>query len=209
MLDYALGLIETKGLVGAIEAADAATKAADVELLGRERADAGLMTIKIRGDVAAVRAAVDAGAAAAQRVGELVSVHVIPRPDSDTEILIFPPASQTKERPAVAVVAAPEPDPAPKRVEAERAPRPRAERPKRESAPTSTPSSAPTSASAAEPVVMSDDPATYRGQISAMSVHALRRYARSVPGLPIAGRQISRANRDELIEILIKVRFPG
>ena len=165
------------------------------------------MTIKIRGDVAAVRAAVDAGAAAAQRVGELVSVHVIPRPDSDTEILIFPPASQTKERPAVAVVAAPEPDPAPKRAEVERAPRPRVERPKRVSAPSSVPAGS--STGEAEPIIMSDDPATYRGQISVMSVHALRRYARSVSGLPIAGRQISRANRDELIEILIKVRFPG
>ena len=67
MLEYALGLIETRGLVGAIEAADAATKAADVTLVGKERADAGLMTIKLKGDVAAIRAAVDAGAAAAQR----------------------------------------------------------------------------------------------------------------------------------------------
>src|SRR5258706_15962474 len=98
MLEYALGLIETRGLIGAIEAADAASKAADVKLVGRERADAGLMTVKIIGDVAAVRAAVDAGAAAAQRVGELVSAHVIPRPDDDTEILVYPPPSQTKER---------------------------------------------------------------------------------------------------------------
>src|SRR5690242_21204178 len=94
MLDYALGLIETRGLIGAIEAADAAAKAADVELLGRERADAGLMMIKIRGDVAAVRAAVDAGAAAAQRVGELVSVHVIPRPDDETAIRIWRPITR-------------------------------------------------------------------------------------------------------------------
>src|ERR1700690_530173 len=100
MLDYALGLIETRGLIGAIEAADAATKAADVILIGKEREDAGLMTIKLRGDVAAVRAAVDAGAAAAQRVGELVSVHVIPRPDDETEILIYPPPWQTKEKQA-------------------------------------------------------------------------------------------------------------
>src|ERR1041385_6585913 len=99
MLDYALGLIETRGLIGAIEAADAATKAADVQLFGKERADAGLMTIKLTGDVAAVRAAVDAGAAAAQRVGELVSAHVIPRPDDDTEIMIYPPPGQTKEKP--------------------------------------------------------------------------------------------------------------
>src|SRR5437588_7255157 len=98
MAQYALGLIETRGLIGAIEAADAATKAADVKLVGKERADAGLMTIKIIGDVAAVKSAVDAGAAAAQRVGELVSAHVIPRPDDSTEILIYPPPSQTKEK---------------------------------------------------------------------------------------------------------------
>jgi microcompartment protein CcmL/EutN len=78
--ERALGLVETKGLVGALEAADAGLKAADVRLLGSERADAGLVTVMFGGDVAAVRAAVDAGAAAAERVGHLVSAHVIPRP---------------------------------------------------------------------------------------------------------------------------------
>ena len=76
----ALGLIETRGLVGAIEATDAGLKAADVRLLGTERADAGLVTVKFVGEVAAVKAAVDAAAAAADRVGHLVSAHVIPRP---------------------------------------------------------------------------------------------------------------------------------
>lgn len=79
----ALGLIETRGLVGAVEAADAGAKAANVRLLGTERADAGLVTVKFLGEVAAVKAAVDAGAAAAQRVGQLVAVHVIPRPHDD------------------------------------------------------------------------------------------------------------------------------
>ena len=78
--ERALGLIETKGLVGAIEAADAGLKAADVRLLGSERAEAGLVTVLFGGDVAAVRAAVDAGSAAAERVGQLISAHVIPRP---------------------------------------------------------------------------------------------------------------------------------
>jgi ethanolamine utilization protein EutM len=78
--ERALGLVETKGLVGAIEAADAGLKAANVTLLATERADAGLVTVMFGGDVAAVRAAVDAGAAAAERVGHLVSSHVIPRP---------------------------------------------------------------------------------------------------------------------------------
>lgn len=83
----ALGLIETRGLVGAIEAADAGVKAADVELAGVEYADAGLITVHFQGDVAAVKSAVDAGAASAERVGSLVSVHVIPRPDPGIDIL--------------------------------------------------------------------------------------------------------------------------
>ncbi len=84
----ALGMIETKGLVGAVEAADAMVKAANVELIGREQIGAGLVTVMVRGDVGAVKAATDAGAAAANRVGELVSVHVIPRPHSDVELIL-------------------------------------------------------------------------------------------------------------------------
>jgi ethanolamine utilization protein EutM len=81
----ALGMIETKGLVGAIEAADAMVKAANVYLVGKEFVGGGLVTVMVRGDVGAVKAATDAGAAAAQRVGELVSVHVIPRPHGEVE----------------------------------------------------------------------------------------------------------------------------
>lgn len=81
----ALGMIETKGLVGAIEAADAMVKAANVTLQGKEFIGAGYVTVTVRGDVGAVKAATDAGAAAARRVGELVAVHVIPSPHGDTE----------------------------------------------------------------------------------------------------------------------------
>ena len=84
----ALGMIETKGLVGAIEAADAMTKAANVTLVGKEHVGGGLVTVMVRGDVGAVKAATDAGAAAAERVGELVSVHVIPRPHTEVEALL-------------------------------------------------------------------------------------------------------------------------
>ncbi len=84
----ALGLIETKGLVGAIEAADAMLKAANVKLVSKEKITAALITVKVVGDVAAVRSAVDAGAAAAQRIGELVSSHVIPRPDLQLEHIV-------------------------------------------------------------------------------------------------------------------------
>ncbi len=81
----ALGMIETKGFVGAVEAADAMVKAANVVLVGREYIGAGYVTVFVRGDVGAVKAATDAGAAAARRVGELVSVHVIPRPHVELE----------------------------------------------------------------------------------------------------------------------------
>ncbi len=85
MEKQALGMVETKGLVGAIEAADAMVKAANVTLIGKEQIGSGLVTVMVRGDVGAVKAAVDSGAAAAKRVGELVSVHVIPRPHDDVE----------------------------------------------------------------------------------------------------------------------------
>ncbi len=84
----ALGMIETRGLVGAIEAADAMVKAANVRLIGYEKIGSAYVTVMVRGDVGAVKAAVDAGAAASKRVGEVVSVHVIPRPHSDTEKLL-------------------------------------------------------------------------------------------------------------------------
>lgn len=84
----ALGLIETKGLVGAIEAADAMTKSANVELIGYEKIGSGLVTVMVRGDVGAVKASVDAGAVAAEKVGEIVSKHVIPRPHTDVEKIL-------------------------------------------------------------------------------------------------------------------------
>lgn len=81
----ALGLVETKGLIGSIEAADAMVKTANVVLAGKEYIGAGYVTVMVRGDVGAVKAATDAGAAAARRVGELISVHVIPRPHAEVE----------------------------------------------------------------------------------------------------------------------------
>ncbi|MGA2624662.1 MAG: BMC domain-containing protein [Bacteroidota bacterium] len=203
MLEYALGLIETRGLVAAIEAADAMVKAADVQLIGKERAEAGLITVKVRGDVAAVRAAVDAGAAAAQRVGELVSAHVIPRPDDGTEILIYPPQKKAQGRlqketppavkgksgrPAKEKVAVAEPPASQTREEEELPER---------SGSTEPPPEMPMSGNGQE----------YRRQLEAMTVHALRRFARGAKGLSIFGRQISRATRDELIAELMKARF--
>ena len=81
----ALGMVETRGFIGSVEAADAMVKAANVSLIGSEYIGAGYVTVLVRGDVGAVKAATDAGAAAARRVGELISVHVIPRPHSEVE----------------------------------------------------------------------------------------------------------------------------
>ncbi len=92
----ALGMIETKGLVGLIEAADAMVKAARVELIAYEQIGGGYVTALVRGDVAACKAATDAGAAAAERIGELVAVHVIPRPHDDLEG-VFPLGVQKKK----------------------------------------------------------------------------------------------------------------
>ena len=91
----ALGMIETKGLVGAIEAADAMTKSANVTLMGYEKIGSGLVTVMVRGDVGAVKAAVDAGACAAEKVGEIVAQHVIPRPHTDVEKSL--PKGRSKE----------------------------------------------------------------------------------------------------------------
>ncbi len=88
MTEDALGLVETRGLVGSIEAADAMVKAANVRLVGRQEVGAGYVTVMVRGDVGAVKAATDVGAEAAARVGEVVSVHVIPRPHPEVETIL-------------------------------------------------------------------------------------------------------------------------
>jgi ethanolamine utilization protein EutM len=142
--EQALGLIETRGLVGAIEAADAGLKAAPVELLGTERVDAALVTVLFSGDTASVKAAVDAGAAAAERVGELVSVHVIPRPDPQLDALEHDDEEGGGSTPA-----------------AHRSPQ----------------------------------------RLDEMKVVELRHRARLTPNFPLKGRELSRANRDELLAL--------
>ncbi|MBQ9737157.1 MAG: BMC domain-containing protein [Clostridia bacterium] len=88
MAQEALGMIETRGLVAAIEAADAMVKAAEVALIGTEKIGSGLVSVMVRGDVGAVKAAVEAGSASAQRLGEIIATHVIPRPHSDVEKIL-------------------------------------------------------------------------------------------------------------------------
>ncbi len=88
MVQQALGMVETRGLVAAVEAADAMLKAANVELVGTEKIGSGLVSVMVRGDVGAVKSAVEAGAASASRLGELVATHVIPRPHNDVEKIL-------------------------------------------------------------------------------------------------------------------------
>jgi microcompartment protein CcmL/EutN len=191
MLEYALGLIETKGLVGAIEAADAMVKAANVRLIGKERVDAALITVKVIGETAAIRSAVDAGAAAAKRVGELISSHVIPRPADEIEDLIFAKASKTKEEIEAEMDVQSSPA---QPVQSEK------EEGEGKVEDLTTP---------AEPLPMqlSENENEFLQQLQAMTVHQLRSYARQLQGLSIYGRQISRANKEQLIAELLKAKF--
>ncbi len=111
-MQEALGMIETRGLVASIEAADAMVKAANVQLVGKEHVGGGLVSVMVRGDVGAVKAAVEAGSAAARRVGELVSVHVIPHPHGDVEA-ILPQPKKTAATPVGSSIPVP-PKPSPK-----------------------------------------------------------------------------------------------
>jgi microcompartment protein CcmL/EutN len=194
MIDYALGLVETKGLVAAIEAADTMVKTANVKLIGKEITKAALVTIKITGDTAAVRSAVEAGAAAAQRVGELVSKHVIPRPGEGLEALIFAEAVQESTTPSVEPAA--EESSAPSRSESTAEPEPEVEEPEEEVQ----------EESYSMPEGLSPELEDYFKKLDALTVHELRRFARSVEGLSIYGRQISRANKKELIEKLMRAK---
>jgi microcompartment protein CcmL/EutN len=202
MVDYALGLVETKGLVAALEAADTMLKTAHVVLIGKEVTRGALVTIKVVGDTAAVRSAVEAGAAAAQRVGELVSKHVIPRPGDGLEDLIFAESQLThieaehnlKGEPAPPVEK--ELPPADEKPQAQEKPEVIVEEPQEEL----------TEEHYTMPEGLTPELQDYFKQLDLMTVHELRRLARTMEGLSIHGRQISRANKNELIEELLKVK---
>lgn len=182
MIDYALGLVETKGLIGAIEAADAMVKTAHVILLGKERTDPAMITVKIIGETAAVKSAVEAGATAAQRVGQLVSQHVIPRPAEGMEMLIYAKTSRSEEEVRELLTE----ERGEERLE-EVEPKPE------------------------EPFTMPEnltpEQQKYFGKLDGMTVHELRSYARSTEGLSIYGREISKANKKDLIEELMKAKY--
>ncbi len=209
MLDYALGLIETRGLIGAIEAADAATKAAEVKLVGKEKIRGGFVTIKVVGDVAAVKAAVDAGAAAAARVGELISTHVIPRPIGELEDLIYtkeemPPIPPFTQMPSIESSTKMEKELKPIR---KRGRKPKSIQP--EAKPSADIEQAPPSVEVSlENLENINDEKEYLTKLESLSVHQLRRLARKVEGLSIFGRQISIANKEKLISELMNAKFP-
>ncbi len=240
----ALGLIETKGLVGAIEAADAMVKTANVKLIGKEKITAAMVTVKIIGEVAAVKSAVDAGAAAAQRVGQLISAHVIPRPDDQLEDIISPISSSpdgikeevvkeqikpqkvseedlfesssnpveeekikevadenkiTEKKPRL-----PKKTTKPVVPKVKSAAQSRLETLREEAASEMGGEETPAESVINEEVGEKEVPS--QEELSTLNVHKLRHLARAFPGFPIKGRQISRANRDELRAFFEQIR---
>jgi ethanolamine utilization protein EutM len=223
----ALGLVETRGLVAAIEAADAMVKAANVTLVGKERTDPALITIKIVGETAAVRSAVDAGSSAAKRVGVLVSTHIIPQPDNQMTTLLpeIKESSDKKLRRAekvipvqkketVVTVQKKEPAAPVKKAPVKRE-RPKSE--KKEEVKTTTAVSDTISRLREEAlgtggaktekreIKRTKTPQTKKEklkmeELELLNVHQLRRFARSTEGFPIYGREISKANRKQLLD---------
>lgn len=189
----ALGMIETKGLVAAIEAADAMVKAADVSLQCKEHVGGGLVTVMVRGDVGAVKAATDAGAAAAERVGELISVHVIPRPHGEVEEILGelpPPAAEPAPKPEPPAPPKPEQPPEPIAL-----PDPEPEPPAREAAPEPKPQPKPKEAAPAK----ADVAVPSEAELEAMPVVQLRVLARSLNVEGMSRREIRDAKKDQLL----------
>ncbi len=227
MARLALGLIETTGLTGAIRATHAATRAGEIAIASAERCDSGGVTVKIEGDWDTVQAAVEAGARAADEAGELVSMHVIPRPDSAVSSILpyqrfldrFSPTgkevSKAKPaRPTAPARARKKPEGNPKPVNPTAAPQ--STPPNRpqvaEIKPVQTEPS-PTAVAAAPPVVTK--PADISGtqvsfeQLEGMAVVKLRKYARALSGLSIQGREISKANKQKLLDAIKELRQSG
>jgi len=246
-MSSALGMVETRGLVGAIEAADAMLKAANVKFVGKEKVVPALITIKVIGDTAAVKAAVDAGAAAAKRVGELVSVHVIPQPDEQLKIIL--PGIDSKEKSKVTDSsktenAAPrekpsikpktkevvetvieKPEVKEKKIEKEEIEEVKSVKESASSVSSSSDTIARLRREALGKKAVSEKPKTASPkhkdkpadkelkfeslslvEVENLNVHKLRRLARSTNGFPIQGREISKANRKELLYYFNKLK---
>ncbi|MEG8945854.1 BMC domain-containing protein [Rosettibacter firmus] len=222
-MELALGLIETKGLIGAIEAADAMVKTANVQLVSKEKISAGLVTVKVIGEVAAVKAAVEAGAAAAQRVSQLISAHVIPRPDDQLDNLIFNDKIVTTEKNDNIApnnnlnnptffdeqqISTDELSPKKQKKEVNSKKEKHTEynshlnKLKTEALKELTNNLPETDGKEAD--VLTEIPP--EEELSKLNVHKLRHLARSFKNFPIKGREISRANRDQLINYFNQLR---
>lgn len=197
----ALGMIETRGLLASIEAADAMLKAADVTLLDRTKVGGGLVTISVTGDVAAVKAAVDAGAAAAERLGDglLVTQHVIACPQQDVELLFRPPeekAAKPKEIPEEPSDEGGE-EPQPQEPEPAQEPEQEPEQPEQ---PAQKQAVGQISREWCDALFREEGTARLMEVLGSCSVVKLRYLARSYPEFEIAGRAISKANRSRLLK---------
>ncbi len=220
----ALGLIETKGLVGAIEAADAMCKAANVKLVSKEKVTGALIVIKVVGEVAAVQSSVDAGAAAAQRVGQLISAHVIPRPDEQMESIIYenlPKESKVKKKQEPQTEKSEQPE---KITEAEKVDdeviededidqSSYADEVDEEELPEDEKYDGDLfeKDDESEEDKFNDDEQVAgdippKSELQKLNVHELRRLARSIDSFPIKGREISKANRQVLIDYFDSLR---
>ncbi|GMR25738.1 MAG: hypothetical protein BMS9Abin39_1062 [Ignavibacteria bacterium] len=218
-MQLAIGFVETKGLVASIEAADAMLKASNVKLMGKEITKAALITIAVTGDVAAVKASVDAGAAAAQRVGELISVHIIPRPDNQLSVILPLDTANEKASPKTSKPRLIKPDGEEKKdikidkksgIKAEdKSSTPEAEILPQKEVPTATTDTIERlKREALGEVTKKEKKQKDAGKISEfnmenlenMNVHQLRRLARSTDNFPIKGREISRSNRRQLLD---------
>ncbi len=189
-MNLALGLIETKGLIAAIEAADAMAKAADVKIINKEKVTAALVTIEIMGDVAAVKAAVDAGAAAAQRVGDLVSAHVIARPDDQLDSSLFA-LNNTEQKKKVT----------------EQKPLNESEEKQEEKSLSGKVENSdelklekPVEKTKVQKSTSSNKKIPLMEELEVLNVHSLRKIARAIEDFPIKGREISKANRVKLLD---------
>lgn len=206
-MDLALGLIETKGLIGAIEAADAMAKAADVKIISKEKVTGALMIIKIMGETAAVKSSVDAGVAAAQRVGELVSAHVIPRPDDQIDALLFDNISGKKAVKKESTLKNQQTKQIKKVIKEENISQPtsKAESQKEiirepEKVASQKLDEVNKTEKKSEPLIKTKSKVPPMEQLVVLNVHGLRRIARGVEDFPIKGREISKANRAKLLD---------
>lgn len=209
MSDRALGMVETRGLVASIEAADAMVKAAKVQLIGKEKVQGGLVTILVEGETAAVKSAIDAGAAAAQRIGELVSTHIIPRPDDQVEFILTKTVS-VKEKPARVdekLISEKKPERKQKQKIAEQKENIEEIKPVNKPGPSSTIERLKKEALGKAITLEKTEKPKSSGEVrftmadlEVMNVHQLRRFARGFDDFPIKGREISRANRGELLD---------